>query len=502
MSKRKIKELKEKVLSLAQLATDKIYENKFLIEQISVYENQIKLIKDFLTKLSSLGNDENSKRKIIFDEINNIHNQLKISNKRAKEENSKLSQKIVSFQDEIFNEDTTLRQNLKINKIDNFILEYQLKKNDVRIKQLNDKLKELGENKLFSTEKKELKVSDNVGCYYIDNDLEISSKILMKELLFFNISNTQCIKYNTKKKKLLDKIQLLDELVNAFKKNIKKTDTKIYKEDKEDELNNFILKDINNQKSSRNKQEKEKKITLLTVSQLFDVNNDEGKSEEIIDEELHSDDEIIFEPKIKHQKKISIDENLIKIRTQVPGVDLSQINFNKQKVMNEADLYSLQNRKFKAQNIDEQINEMKYRRKEMLHKFKVNYKKLNALKNFADNTKNSYKLLKPLKLKTSVINFGGTNGFNNNIINEMNEGLNEIEEIKEDENENNDNEENDDNIVQENNLIEENIIYTQRSLSGRKRRDLNNKKLKNNSFRKKKDKRKKQNRKIKRAKSK
>ena len=32
---------------------------------------------------------------------------------------------------------------------------------------------------------------------------------------------------------------------------------------------------------------------------------------------------------------------------------------------------------------------MKYRRKEMLHKFKVNYKKLNALKNFADNTKNN-----------------------------------------------------------------------------------------------------------------
>ena len=50
---------------------------------------------------------------------------------------------------------------------------------------------------------------------------------------------------------------------------------------------------------------KSTKIDLLTVSQLFDVNNDEGKSEAIIDDELHSDDEVIFEQKVK--------QNIIKI---------------------------------------------------------------------------------------------------------------------------------------------------------------------------------------------
>jgi len=493
MSKRKIKELKEKVLSLAESATNKIYENKFLIEHISLYENQIKLIRDFLNKLSSFENEDSSKKTMIFDEFNNINNLLNISYKKIKDENSKISQKIISFQDEIFNEESTLRYSLKMNKIDNFILEYQLKKRDVLIRQLNEKLEEMGPNNLFPPEKKELKVSDNVGCAYLDNHLDVLSKKLMKELLYFNLYNTQCVKYNAKKKRASNKIELLDELINILKQNNKNRNSKIYKED--EQKNNILKKYLDKNNPENRRKKLEKKIQLLTVSQLFDINNDEGKNEEIIDEELHSDDEIIFETKIKHQKKISKDENLIKIRAQVPGVDLSQINFNKKKVMNDADLYSLENRKLEAPNIDEQIKELKFKKKEMLYKCKLNYKKLIAIKNFADNTKKNYKILKPLKLKSSVINF--TDKYNNNIIKEMNEGLNDIEEIKEEENENdndNNNEENDDNLVQENNLIDENINYTQRSLSGRKRR----KKIKKNS----KDKTKKVKIKIKRAKSK
>ena len=52
-----------------------------------------------------------------------------------------------------------------------------------------------------------------------------------------------------------------------------------------------------------------------------------------------------------------------KIKKQVPFINLSQIEYNKQKVMNEADLYSLQRRKLKNQNVDENI---KNRKKENL----------------------------------------------------------------------------------------------------------------------------------------
>ena len=113
----------------------------------------------------------------------------------------------------------------------------------------------------------------------------------------------------------------------------------------------------------------------------------------------------------------------------------------------------------------------------------MNKKKLIAIKNFANTTQDSYKILKPLKLKTSV--FGNCN---DNILKEMNDGLDEIEEIQEEENdiEENDNEENDDN------LIEEEIMYTQRSFSSNRKRKLNKSKIMNNCFSKDKDKRKKQ----------
>ena len=182
-------------------------------------------------------------------------------------------------------------------------------------------------------------------------------------------------------------------------------------------------------------------------------------------------------------------------------MDLSQIEFNKKKVINEADLYSLANRKFQAQNIDGKINEMKIKNKEIIQKLKNNTKKLKAIKNFVIDTKKNYQLLKPLKIKSSLIDFEGNNDFNNN---EKGGEFNEIEEIKEEENEF-DNEENDDNLVEDNYLNNDTIEYTQTSISNRKKNKINNKKKINNYSIKKKVKIKqniKIKRKAKRAKSK
>ena len=178
--------------------------------------------------------------------------------------------------------------------------------------------------------------------------------------------------------------------------------------------------------------------------------------------------------------------------------------------MNEADLYSLQNREFQAQNIDEQISEMRSRNKLIKHKLLVNNKKLISLKNFVNNTKNNYQLLKPLKLQGSV-NILRLNPLKNKAINEANDIFNEIEEIKEEENENKESndKENDDNLIQDN-LIDENINYTQSSFSAKRKRKINIKKIKKSIIRKstikrsiiKKNRRRKYNEKGKRAKSK
>ena len=510
MSKKKVKESKEKLYSLAQLATNKIYENKFLSERIFLYQSQIKLIKETLINFSKLEIDKNSQKSFFYENINNIHNSLNISLKKIKEENNKLSEKLEAYEEEIFNENTTIRQNLKQAQTDYLILESKLNEKKSNILKYNDILKDLGKHKFFPPDKKEINVKKAISEDVLDNNLNYELKDLNRELIYFNIYNTQCIKYNTKKRNLSTKIKLLEQIIEIFEKYMRNRLTKKFEED---EQNNILLKElsnINKNNPSRNKNENEK-INILTVSELFDVNNNEGKAEEIIDDELHSDDEIIFETKIKHQKKIGKDENLKKIKELVPNVDLSQIEFNKQKVMNEGDLYSFENRKFQAQDIDEQLSEMRFKNKQMLRKLKNNDKKLQAMKNFVFDINKNYKFYKSMKLKTSAIVLDGMNKFNNPLNREKSGEINDLkmDEIKEVESENEnekgnesidddeEKEEKDENLFEDNSLIVQKIEFTQSSLSERRK-----KKVKVNKKKRKKNQNTKIKIKIKRAKSK
>ena len=78
---------------------------------------------------------------------------------------------------------------------------------------------------------------------------------------------------------------------------------------------------------------KRKKINILKIDKLLDIENIEVKDEDIIDEELNSDDEVFFEKKVKPKKKISIDF-LPNIKKSIPTINLTQIEFNKLKVIN------------------------------------------------------------------------------------------------------------------------------------------------------------------------
>ena len=88
--------------------------------------------------------------------------------------------------------------------------------------------------------------------------------------------------------------------------------------------------------------------------------------------------------------------------------------------MNEADLYSFQRRKYINQNVDENIKNMKKRVNKYKYKCKLNKKKVNVFENYAKNIESNYKILKPLKVQSSL---GGVkipkiqnffmNGFNN-----------------------------------------------------------------------------------------
>ena len=116
---------------------------------------------------------------------------------------------------------------------------------------------------------------------------------------------------------------------------------------------------------------------------------------------MHSDDEIVFETKIKPKKKI-IKDYLPNIKKEIPNLYLSQIEFNKSKVMNEADLYSHQRRQFQMQNVDENIKLMRKKLKIIKRRCKINEQKYETMKNFTKECENDYNRLKTMKLQMSV----------------------------------------------------------------------------------------------------
>ena len=137
------------------------------------------------------------------------------------------------------------------------------------------------------------------------------------------------------------------------------------------------------------------------IEDLFNSSSEEGEKEQLIDDELHSDDETVFEKKIKFGKNLTKDY-LSDIKKNIPEITLNQIEYNKMKIMKEADLYSLQRRRIRAQNIDTNIKELKKKIERMNEKLELIKKKEVIMKEYIDKKRNQYESLKPMKTRTSV----------------------------------------------------------------------------------------------------
>lgn len=165
---------------------------------------------------------------------------------------------------------------------------------------------------------------------------------------------------------------------------------------------------INIKKSlNRIKNNKKKKNAIIKefkkVEDLFDISSEEGEKENLIDDELHSDDETVFEKRIIQPKKIK-EFYLEKVKKTIPEINLKQIEFNKLKIMKEADLYSFQRRNFKSQNIDNNIKELKKKIEKMKEKYELMQQKENIMREYISKVKNKYQSIKQIVQRTSVAN--------------------------------------------------------------------------------------------------
>ena len=491
------------LISLANEVKFKIQINKYLLETIKIYQNQISEIKNvFKYKNNSNINDNNAI--FISEYIKNL-DELKI---RYSKEIIKLNEKNNEYKKQLSN-DTSNGLLLEKEKSDNFILKNALKKLDDEISLYDMQMKKSKNNSIFQEGKRDKiinkKESENL-IYYVNISLQ-------RDLLLENRYYSKCV-YKTRAyekkikqmkkiieelknfieaiKKYLDKVPLLkryesktnifQEQEFKFQKNVIKNRNKKFQEDeddsefnkmkkmprkknnkskekiinhynyyfgKEDSTNDGKGKDKNENnnsfyeirskniklplinKSSEEDEEEEseyifpenirdnksknnakkknkrediktkKRLDFLSLDELFDLSNFEGKNEEIIDEELHSEEDN-FESKVKPEKKI-INNYINQIKKEIPTLNLTQIEYNKEKVMNEADLYSLQKRNFEENNIHAQTNHIKKKLKKMKKKIELNRKKYYAIRSFIQETKNNYsKILRPLKIKSTV----------------------------------------------------------------------------------------------------
>ena len=526
-------EKKLQIKDLAQIATEKIHENKLLLETLSFYKQKIEIIKSFMNRKNNNENseikttansteiksniDESNINESIKKEFTEYNEEMKKFKTNLNESIKKLLVKYETNNNIAFDESSLQNINLQKYRNDNFILFYDLRpKNDI-IKKLNENILNSRRYSVFRETKRESYVTPVNSETYINNDNLYLQRDLQIECKHCN----KCINKLKKKMKTLKKIkekeEYLQKVIDYFEKenniSLEKKESSIFKKKKENNTNNFLSFSSNKKKVANNKRknnmnnnnynsitidelgkkyqfeedfndlgggynddqtymankgginnllfsndnetknkiekkkEKEKevkkKFNFLTVDELFDLENDEGEKEVIIQDELHSDDEVVFEKKIKNKVRIST-MYLSEIKKTVPNLYLNQIEFNKKKIMNEADLYSYQRREYFKQNVDENIRLMKKRIKKLKKRLSINKQKLQALIEFDKKAKEKYKVLKPLKVQSSLkdynISFMRREFYNfknkkNDIIAEVDEKNYENEEKKNDDSE-------------------------------------------------------------------
>ena len=454
---------KDSISILAEKAKENIIHNKYLLQKISIFKQEINIVKNLITNFSL-----NSNQKNISNIISSKYKEhLSLFNSNIREEINKNLNKQKTVYKNSSNELSVENRTLSQLSIDNFILNYTLDELNHITKALNESIEVSKKHEIFRELKREtlidIKQSKNV--FPVCN-LELQQKMLSycRAVTKYRYKNNKKLKkINILKKNVFSLIELIKSYTSKLTeecennnqkiksiptiKNIKKLDIKKAKiqkeksktkrlkrtktnskfstkkyEQKAHESNNIIKSDEHRQNSFEQKellnininnifnsdikkpkkeQTERKKINLLKIDELLDINNIEAEDENIIDNELNSDDDVFFEKKVKPKKKIC-KEYLSDLRKEVPIINLSQIEFNKIKIINEADAYSFQKRKLEQNNINWQVKNLKKQIKNLDKLIAINKNKLKVIHNFIEDVKYNYKLLRPIKIQSTA----------------------------------------------------------------------------------------------------
>ena len=451
---------KDSIAILANQAKTNIIKNQELLEKISIFKQQINGVKKLITNFSINSYQKNINKVIAI----KYKEQLSLLNSYLKEGINKDLNKQKALYKNSVNELSIENRTLSQLNIDNFILNNTLSKLNYTTELLNSCVEFSKKHEIFREPRREtlieIKQSKNIFPVY---NLELQQKMLSycRAVTKYKYKNNKKLtKINTLKKNISSLIDLikyytsklsesLEEYKLKPKNNIQKLDfnkienqkekpkikklkrtktkTKLFKKKYDQKIkepnlaksserrqNSFEQKktlkinlSINNiynseAKKKENEPTERKKINILKIDELLDIDNIEAEDENIIDNELNSDDDVYFEKKIKPKKKLN-KEYLLNLKKEVPIINLSQIEFNKIKIINEADAYSLQKRRIVQNNINWQIKNLKKQIKILDKQIDINKNKLKVIHKFIEDVKYNYKLLRPIKVQSTNI---------------------------------------------------------------------------------------------------
>ena len=164
------------IQSLAELCINQIYENKFLEEKKTRFNEYLHFIKSILI------NKNNNNPSYIKKEIKQFHESLILSNNTLKREKNNLNNKLLSYRDDLSKDGSFSDKQKLINaKSDNLILICQIKEKDDIINRLKSAIETAKKKVYFKESKREVSVNNKWGKYYITINLNNTGTKMMAE---------------------------------------------------------------------------------------------------------------------------------------------------------------------------------------------------------------------------------------------------------------------------------------------------------------------------------
>ena len=384
----------ENIDSLASKANEIMAENKYYHKKLSLYEKYINMTKDVITNILSK-NDTESAIECFNKYIEQIQKDYDNMNKLYEKNELREYNELIET---CFNETMMGKPYLNNEKKKQFLNEYEKMEKDDIIKDLKRSIKKSKEFQLFREPTRYTLIEMKEGAKEIEKTTNELQQNMLYELKKCNKFKERIIKYNEQMKEIEKNIDILKDYMKHKNPEDKKGNNNHKKKYKEDN---------NGQGGSEERKKKRRsKLKLIEkfqkIEDLFEISDVENDKENIIYDELNSDEEIVFQNKIKQPIKLTelyFDE----IKKEIPEINLAQIQYNKMKEIKEDDLYSIQRRKYKNQNLD--IKELKKDIEKKEQQIELIQKKERAMKEYIEKVEKTYSDLKKYsRKKTSVYN--------------------------------------------------------------------------------------------------